>query len=166
MVAFHVQRGVTIPLSAAEFYAVLTQRFSERDVMYFLPEQVAEYDKKRMTVREVLQLQLLLLMVSSIHGSNNTPQKTPDLPGTPSTVSQRDRRLAENEKPLELSELLNKNFLSTMARDHSRANCCMDDEKFHSTGLSVGGAKCEVRERIPAHYRLRTPHSSRGAKPW
>lgn len=31
MVAFHVQRGVTVPLSAAEFYAGLTQRFSERD---------------------------------------------------------------------------------------------------------------------------------------
>ena len=27
MVAFHVQRGVTIPLSAAEFYAGLAQRF-------------------------------------------------------------------------------------------------------------------------------------------
>ena len=28
--------------------------------MYFLPEQVAEYDKKRMTVKEVLQLQLFV----------------------------------------------------------------------------------------------------------
>jgi ubiquinone/menaquinone biosynthesis C-methylase UbiE len=54
MVAFHVQRGVTVPMSAAEFYAGLTQRFSERDGMYFLPDQVAEYDKKRMTVREML----------------------------------------------------------------------------------------------------------------
>ena len=58
MVAFHVQRGVTVPLSAAEFYAGLTQRFSERDGMYFLPEQVAEYDKKRMTTREILQLEI------------------------------------------------------------------------------------------------------------
>ena len=65
MVAFHVQRGVTIPLSAAEFYAGLVQRFSERDGMYFLPEQVAEYDKKRMTVREVLQLQLFVTDESS-----------------------------------------------------------------------------------------------------
>ena len=39
MVAFHVQRGVTVPLSAAEFYAGLTQRFSERDGMYFLPSK-------------------------------------------------------------------------------------------------------------------------------
>ncbi len=60
MVAFHVQRGVTVPLSAAEFYAGLAQRFSERDGMYFLPEQVAQYDRKRMTVKEVLQLQLFV----------------------------------------------------------------------------------------------------------
>ena len=33
--------------------------------MFFLPEQVAEYDKKRMTVREVLQLQLFIIDESS-----------------------------------------------------------------------------------------------------
>ena len=60
MVAFHVQRGVTIPVSAAEFYAGLAQRFPERNGMYFLPEQVAEYDRKRMTVKEVLQLKLFV----------------------------------------------------------------------------------------------------------
>jgi hypothetical protein len=60
MVAFHVQRGVTIPFSAAEFYQGLQQRYAERDGMYFLPEQVAEYDKKRMTVKEILQLELFV----------------------------------------------------------------------------------------------------------
>lgn len=60
MVAFHVQRGVTIPLSAAEFYAGLDRRFSERDGMYFLSEQVAEYDKKRMTAKGLGQLELFV----------------------------------------------------------------------------------------------------------
>jgi len=46
MVAFHVQRNVTVPLSVGDFFAGLTQRFPERDGMYFLPEQVAEYDQK------------------------------------------------------------------------------------------------------------------------
>jgi len=46
MVAFHVQRGVTVPLSAAEFYAGLEQRFPLRDGMYFLPDQAAEYEMK------------------------------------------------------------------------------------------------------------------------
>ncbi len=42
MVAFHVQRRFSVPLSATEFYAGLAQRFPERDGMYFLSEQVAE----------------------------------------------------------------------------------------------------------------------------
>jgi hypothetical protein len=60
MVAFHVQRGVTVPVSASEFYAGLEQRFPPRDGMYFLTDQAAEYDKKRMTVREVIQLELFV----------------------------------------------------------------------------------------------------------
>ena len=60
MVAFHVQRGVTVPLSASEFYAGLEQGFPSREGMVFLPEQAAEYDKRRMTVKEVLQLKLFV----------------------------------------------------------------------------------------------------------
>ena len=58
MVAFHVQRGVTVPLSAAEFHAGLRQRFPERDGMFFLREQVAEYDPRRLVARELVQLEL------------------------------------------------------------------------------------------------------------
>ncbi len=60
MVAFHVQRGVMVPLSAAEFYEGLAQRFPERDGMFFLTEQAAEYDRKRMTAKEVLQLDIFV----------------------------------------------------------------------------------------------------------
>jgi hypothetical protein len=47
MVAFYVGHSVPVPLSSAEFQAGLAERFPERDGMFFLPEQVAEYDKKR-----------------------------------------------------------------------------------------------------------------------
>ena len=60
MVAFHVQRSVTIPLSSAQFYAELSQHFLERDGMFFLPNQAAEYDKKRMTVQDVEQFTLFV----------------------------------------------------------------------------------------------------------
>ena len=60
MVAFHVQRGIVVPLSAAEFYAGLPVRFPERDGMFFLPEQVAEYDRKRLTAKALLQLTLFV----------------------------------------------------------------------------------------------------------
>ncbi|MFH1719761.1 MAG: DNA methyltransferase [Planctomycetota bacterium] len=113
MVALHVQRGVTVPLSATEFYAGLAQRFSERDGMYFLPEQVAEYDKKRMTVREVLQLQLFVTDESSA-----IQWLKQQLIKKPQTFQELHPQFLKeiggwqkHEKPLELSEMLEQNFL-------------------------------------------------------
>jgi len=113
MVAFHVQRGVTIPLSAAEFYAGIVQRFSERDGMYFLPEQVTEYDKKRMTVREVLQLQLFVTDESSA-----IQWLKQQLIKKPQTFQELHPQFLKeiggwqkHEKPLELSQLLDDTFI-------------------------------------------------------
>ncbi len=113
MVAFHVQRGVTVPLSAAEFYSGLVQRFSEREGMYFLPEQVAEYDKKRMTVREVLQLELFVTDESSAiqwlkQQIIKKPQTFQEL--HPQFLKEIGG-WQKHEKPLELSELLEQSFL-------------------------------------------------------
>ena len=60
MVAFHIQRGLTVPLGAAEFYAGLRQRYSERDGMFFLPLQASEYDRLRLEAAEVEQLPLIV----------------------------------------------------------------------------------------------------------
>ena len=114
MVAFHVQRGVTIPLSASEFYAGLVQRFPERDGMYFLPEQVTEYDKKRITVRELLQLQLLVTDESSAiqwlkQQLVKKPQTFQDL--QPQFMRETQGGWQKHEKALELSVLLEQNFL-------------------------------------------------------
>ena len=113
MVAFHVQRGITVPLSAAEFYAGLDQRFSERDGMYFLPEQVAEYDRKRMTVREVLQLDLFVTdEASAIQWLKQQLLKKPQT--FQELHPQFLREIGgwqRHEKPLELKELLEQNFL-------------------------------------------------------
>ncbi len=113
MVAFHVQRGVTVPLSASEFYAGLEQRFPPRDGMYFLPDQAAEYDKKRMTVREVLQLQLFVSDEASAiqwlkQLLTRKPQTFQDI--HPQFLKEIGGWL-KHEKPLELSELLEQNFL-------------------------------------------------------
>ena len=113
MVAYHVQRGVTVPLSASEFYAGLVQRFPERDGMYFLPDQVAEYDKKRITVREVLQLQLLVIDESSAiqwlrQLLIKKPQTFQDI--HPQFMKELGG-WQKHEKQLELSELLEQNFL-------------------------------------------------------
>ncbi len=55
MVAFHVGRSVLVPMSAAEFYAGLVRLFPERDAMFFLPDQVVEYDRRRLLAGGVRQ---------------------------------------------------------------------------------------------------------------
>jgi hypothetical protein len=113
MVGFHVQHGVTVPLSAAEFYQRLAQRFPEREGMYFLSDQVAEYDKKRMTVKEMTQLELFVIDESSaIQWLRQQILKKPQTfqeihPQFLKEISAWEK----HEKTLELMELLEQNFL-------------------------------------------------------
>jgi predicted RNA methylase len=114
MVAFHVQRGVSVPLSAGDFYQGLAQRFPERDGMYFLTEQVAEYERKRMTSRELLQLDLFVSdEASAIQWLKQQivrkPQTFQEL--QPQFMRETQGGWQKYEKPLELSELLEQNFL-------------------------------------------------------
>ncbi len=113
MVAFHIQRGVTVPLSAAEFYEGLIQRYPERDGMYFLPEQAAEYDKKRISVKELIQLQL-----SVIDESSAIQWLKQQLGKKPQTIQEMHPNYmkeiagwSKHEKLLELRELLEQNFI-------------------------------------------------------
>ena len=113
MVAFHVQRGETVPLSAAEFHAGLEQRFPMRDSMYFLPDQVVEYDKKRMKAVEIVQLQLSVSdEASAIQWLKQEiirkPQTFQEIhPHFIKEIS----GWQKHEKAIELSELLAQNFL-------------------------------------------------------
>lgn len=119
MVAFHVQRGITVPISAAEFYAGLEHRFPSRDGMYFLSEQAAEYDKKRMTVKVVLQLQLIVTdEASAIQWLKQ------QLTRKPQTFQEIHPQFMKEiggwqkyEKPLELLEMLEQNFLRYDGKD-------------------------------------------------
>lgn len=61
MVAFHIQRGLTVPLGAADFYAGLRRRFAERDGMTFLPPQAAAYEALKLQAQGVEQLPLLVV---------------------------------------------------------------------------------------------------------
>jgi hypothetical protein len=114
MVAFHVQRGATVPLSASEFYLGLQQRFPERDGMYFLPEQVNTYDRGRLEVKEVEQLELF---VSDEKGAIqwvrrqlcDKPRQYKDL--QPPYMQEAQRVWEKHEQPLELRTILDQNFM-------------------------------------------------------
>ncbi|WP_349678464.1 DNA methyltransferase [Magnetofaba australis] len=115
MVAFHVQRGVTVPLSSAEFLMGLTQRFAERDGMFFLQEQIAEYDRKRVTADSVKEL-VLDMVVDEASALQWLRQELKARPQTYQEIQPRfmERTRAgwnKHEKMPELSEVLKMNFL-------------------------------------------------------
>lgn len=120
MVAFHIQRGASVPLSAAEFYAGLRQRFVERDGMFFLPEQVPQYDKARLEAEAVAQLTLFVTdEKSSIQWLRQ--QLAPGFGGHPQTYQEIQPKFLKQLHQLrhealpELSELLEQNFLQDEA---------------------------------------------------
>ena len=113
MVAYYVRKGYPVPTSSQEFQLGLVHRFPERDGMYFLPDQAAEYDKKRMTVKEVLQLQLFVSDEASAiqwlkQQLTKKPQTFQDI--HPQFLKEIGG-WQKHEKALELSELLEQNFL-------------------------------------------------------
>ena len=113
MVAFHVLRGSPVPMSVAEFFAGLARLFPERDGMIFLPEQVAEYERRRMTVREFQQLRIAVLDETSAiqwlrQQLTNKPQTTAEL--TPSFFREL-KAWPSHEATPELTHLLDENCL-------------------------------------------------------
>jgi len=113
MVAYYIRKGYSVPISSQDFQLGLSQRFPERDGMYFLPEQVAEYDKKRLTAKEIIQLKLFVTDESSAiqwlkQQLNKKPQTFQDI--HPQFLKEIGG-WQKHERPLELSELLEQNYI-------------------------------------------------------
>lgn len=120
MVAFHIQRGLAIPLSAAEFYQGLRQRHLERDGMVFMPLQAAEYDKRRLQAEGVAQLALFVNDERSARQWMQRELSVEDGNG-PQTYQEiqpkflRELHQARYEEMPELRTLLEENFLQDEA---------------------------------------------------
>jgi hypothetical protein len=119
MLAFHVQRGVTVPVSASGFFAGLEQRFPSRDGMYFLEGQVAEYDKKRSKVKEVIEPELFVTdEASAINWLREQLTKKPQMFSeiNPQFMME-SGGWEDHEKLLDLRELLEQSFLCYSGKD-------------------------------------------------
>lgn len=115
VIAYYVRRGYNIPIDSQEFQLGLSQRFSERDGMYFLSDQVAEYDRQKMIGGGRLLQQSLFISdeASAIEWLRNLlrekPQTFQDInPKFMKEIS----GWSKNEVSLELSILMEQNFLS------------------------------------------------------
>ncbi len=113
MIAFHVQRGVAVPLSGPEFLAGLETRYVQRDGMVFTAEQAAEYDRKRTTVTEIRQFTIFVTDESSAvlwirQQLTIKPQTYQEI--QPQFLKQL-QTWAKHEKTVELKVMLDENFL-------------------------------------------------------
>ena len=113
MIAFYVRKGYPVPISSQEFQIGLSQRFIERDGMFFLPDQVAEYDRKKMTSGAPQQLSMFVSDEAS--AIQWLRQLIKEKPQTFSDINpqfmQQLGGWSKNEAQLDLRELLNQNFL-------------------------------------------------------
>ena len=121
MVAYYVRKGYPVPISSREFQIGLAQRLIERDGMYFLPDQVAEYDRKKMSSGGDLteNIELFVKDEESMikwlrHHLRQKPQTFSDI--NPQFMQQLGG-WSKNETQLDLRELLNQNFLCYDGKD-------------------------------------------------
>jgi 16S rRNA G966 N2-methylase RsmD len=113
MIAFHVQRGAAVPVSATEFFAGLSQRFPERDGMFLLPHQAGEYDRKRSKFAEPQQLSLYPSdEASAIIWLRQQLQVKPQTYQELAPVFMKEiHAWAKHEETVELRQILEQNFL-------------------------------------------------------
>jgi len=154
MIAFHVQRGFPIPISSPEFHAGLRQRFPERDGMYFLPEQVTEYDQRRLEVKEVEQLQLFVSDEKSAiqwvrSQLSREPMSFKEL--QPIYMKEAQQVWEKHEQPLELRTILEQNFVE------NNGKWCVADSKneVHLEQIRHRALLKEFQQYIEAKGKLK-----------
>lgn len=112
MVAFYVEKNIPVPMSAADFYAGLVERFPRRDEMYFLEDQVAIYDRARARFDDVAQLSIFVTdEATAVQWVRQQLQRKPQ--SYQELVPQFMQQLqawAKHEKTIELKEILTLNF--------------------------------------------------------
>ena len=113
MVAFHIMHGIAVPIDASDFYRGLDDRFLRRDGMYFLPDQVNEYDTARI-VNDIEPIQFSLIVsnektaISWLYQQLDTPQTYAEIQPK---FMQEIKTVDKFEAMPELAVLLEENFL-------------------------------------------------------
>lgn len=113
MVAYHIMCGIPVPVDATEFYRGLDDRFLKRDDMYFLPDQVNEYDTARIKMDvEPIQFSLFVTnektAIAWLYKQLDNPQPYSELQPK---FMQEIKSVDKYEAMPELQVLLEENFL-------------------------------------------------------
>ena len=113
MIAYHIMNGISVPIDAIDFYKGLDLKFLKRDGMYFLTDQINEYDTARITNDvEPIQFELFVTNEKSaiawLYQQLDTPQTYAEL--QPKFMQEIKAWDKFEERP-ELNTLLEENFL-------------------------------------------------------
>lgn len=113
MVAYHIMNGIAVPIDSTDFYHGLDEKFLKRDSMYFLADQVNEYDTTRIK-NDVESIQFSLFVsnektaISWLYQQLEVPQIYSDL--MPKFM-QEVKSVDKFEAMPELAVMLEENFL-------------------------------------------------------
>lgn len=113
MVAYHIMHGIPVPVDATEFYRGLDSRFIKRDDMYFLTDQINEYDTARIKM-DVEPVQLSFVVTNEktaigwLYQQLNTPQTYSEIQPK---FMQEVKSIDKYEVIPELAVILEENFL-------------------------------------------------------
>lgn len=136
MIAYHVVNGVAIPVDIQEFFKGLDERFIKRDNMYFLSDQVNEYDTARIKF-DLPEIQFDMFVddeksaLAWLYYHLEEPQSYGEL----QPKFMREAKPARHEVMPELIDLLQENFLQN------------DEEKWYIPDITKSGDIQKLREK-------------------
>lgn len=113
MVAYHIVNGIPVPIDASDYYKGLDDRYLKRDGMYFLPDQVNEYDTARIA-NDVEPIQFSFIVsnektaIAWLYQQLDTPQTYAEIQPK---FMQEIKTVDKFEAMPELAVLLEENFL-------------------------------------------------------
>lgn len=117
MVAYHIMKGIPVPLDAMDFYRGLDEKFLKRDGMYFLADQVNEYDTARI-VNDIEPIQFELFVTNEKSAIAWLYRQLSEQVGGAQTYAELQPKFMQEVKSVdkfeampELAELLEENFL-------------------------------------------------------
>lgn len=142
MVAYHIMQGLPVPIDAADFYKGLDEHFLKRDNMYFLPDQVNEYDLARTTCElEKADVALFVTdeksaigwLYSQLDEKNGGKRQTYQV--LQPQFMQEVKAVKKTEKMPELIDMLQENFLKD------------EDVAWYVPDLTKSGDVAKLREK-------------------
>jgi len=114
MIAYHIMRGLPVPIDSSDFYSGLGDRFLNRDGMYFTSRQAAEYDEIR-SRSEIETLQFSLFVSNEKTAISWLTSQLLERPQTYAEIQpkfmQEVKKVDRYEAMPELADLLAENFL-------------------------------------------------------